>query len=154
MAKLIVGFSTRKKKNIITSLIQFFDNAPFDHVFTMVDDKVFQANFFGVGIVPFSEFSATHEIVETIGYDLTPEQALKYEGFVNGCVGKEYSQMQFLWIAANKYFHVNVESKNGTSKYICSELVADTLSFVLGFNFHRVHDYITPRWLRDFLKGL
>jgi len=151
--KLIVGFSTRKKKTIFNYLIEWFEKTPYSHAFTACNAKVFQANAHGVNIIKMSDFLELNYIIETVEFDLTPKQVQLYKGFVNGCVGKEYSQLQLVLIVLGKYLGIFFHSINGTKKYICSELCADTLSFVLKIHFPAIHDYITPRQLLNYLRS-
>lgn len=151
--KLYVGFSTRKKKLIGNILIEKVEGTPYSHVFLLKDGVVFQAGWpSGVGTVGIEEFKSHHNILELLEYDLSPEQSLLYDGFVKGCEGKLYSEVQILAIALAKYANVKFEKLNGTKKYICSELCADALNFLLGFKFKKQHDFITPLDLNQELK--
>lgn len=151
--KLTVGFSTRKKKNILNYLIEWFDKAPFSHAFIQFEGMVFQATGEGVHIVPLKEFLSQKVILKEVHFNVTSDESLKYIGFVHGCIGKEYSQIQLAIIALSKFLGLNPSSENGTKRYICSELCADVLNFVLGITFPEPHDYITPRDLFDYIKS-
>lgn len=151
--KLTVGFSTRKRKLPFNYLVEWFEGTPYSHTFISYEDQVFQATGKGVNIISKSEFLDLYLVFEEIEYELTEKQANLYEGFVNGCIGKEYSFLQLLMIVISTYFGLIYAPVNTTEKYICSELCADVLSFVLEMKFPKAHDYITPKELLKYLRS-
>lgn len=151
--KIVVGFSTGMRPNVFHSLIEWFDEAPFSHSFIAYNGQVFQATGIGVNIITMEEFLEINKIIEQVEFTLTAKQVNLYKGFVNGCVGKQYSMMQLLFIVLRKYLGMNFLAVNGTDKYICSELCADVLSFVLEMKFPKAHDYITPKELLKYLRS-
>ncbi|XGC82055.1 hypothetical protein ACES2L_06100 [Bdellovibrio bacteriovorus] len=112
---------------------------------------VFQAVNDGVETMPLDLFLKENVITEQVHYTLTDVQRLRLEGYVAGCIGKEYSQSQLLGIVISKWLGIEWKIfKNGTRKFICSELCANILTYVLGIYFGPA-DLITPIELRDHL---
>lgn len=152
--EIVVGFSTPRKFNILSWMIKWFEKSTFSHSFICIDHKVvFHATGDGVNLMPLSKFLERSKVQKQYFFKLDPYQEMRFDGFIKGCIGKEYSQAQLLLIVAEKYFGLINPKSNGFRKYICSELVADVMSYVFNWKFSEPHDFITPKELEAFLKG-
>lgn len=149
-------FTTKRKWNLFSWAVSFFEKVDFSHACIMYDTTIFQATGDGVHLMPLSEFWKINRTVHEITFLVDDFELQKIKSFAAGCVGKEYSTSQLIGIVALRWLKLRPESlkPNGTGKYICSELCADVASHALKMDFNRVHDYITPRELFEHLTRI
>lgn len=89
-------------------------------------EKVFEAADKGVTLTPFAPFASGHHIINHIQRRITVSEDYAL-GWIDGQVGKEYSELQLLYVG--KFIRWG---KNGRTKFICVELSIFTAQVLTG----------------------
>lgn len=148
--KYKICFTREIKPDFISRMIMKFLRSNYSHVMLGYEDIIYHATGKGVHSQTRKEFLAQgKEVVYSFLIDL-PLSPSELKSYMRGAEGKEYSNSQylgFLFPALQRYV------ANGKSKQICSELVCDVLAEFGNYEFPKMHDFMSPRDVYEFLSA-
>lgn len=159
MDQIIIGFSTKKKFNLFSCLIKWFDDSNYSHVYLRKKSKygeyVYQASGLSVNFMNIDTFLKSNDVVHEFVFDITEDDKYKILSFFIENAGRPYGMDQIFEIS--KILLLDKlgipESKrkpiNKNKKFICSELAAVILVDVLKKDLleKEVLDLVTPKKL-------
>jgi hypothetical protein len=158
MKKIVIGFSKAKSAWAIGSeIIAASEKRKYSHVYIMVRDTetmipmVYQASNGYVNCRPLVAFLSSHDVVAQYLLELDDAVYVQIMRFLKSNLGVPYSYAQILAIAIKKILHIQLNVRNQSAAYICSELGA-LVCQLSGISFGKNIDFITPSDLERVLK--
>jgi hypothetical protein len=138
MDKIIIGFSTSKKKNLFSSIIKYVDNTPYSHVYckfrsnSLDRDFVYHAARSFVHFYSMENFAKKNITFYEFEICITQDQKTKLMQMCIDKAGLQYGLWSVIGIGLVKFlknFKINTSNpfKDGSKTYFCSELVSSLL---------------------------
>lgn len=131
--------------DFVSSRIQKFLGTDYSHSAILVDgEHVYHATGKGFHRMPLLELLPGHAIRHRISFELEGEKAAYARGWLDGCIGIEYSNSQYLG-----FFFPLIRPflRNKRAKLICSEVVGEFMDECLGIRDYRLVccDFLSPK---------
>lgn len=164
MRTVSIGFSRPKSKFVPFSwAIRKVLNTPFSHVEIKFKadsfDRVliYQASGLAVNFMEETRFLEGHEICAEFSIEISDETYIKTVQFAIDNSGVPYGISQIfgiLYVKALALFGKRVKNPfaNGSSNYVCSELVAEILKEIICLDVEDDLDTISPKEVFELLK--
>ena len=160
--QIFVGFSTTKKFNIIASLIHFFEQRPYSHVYVRIPsqslgrDLIYEASGLSVHFNSKNSLLSRSKIIKEYAINVSPGTKVKVLQFAIDNLEKPYGGLQLvgmIWVILCRRFGWKHAKNPFHSGFICSELVAAVLK-ELGYTMPEDLNSVGPREVDDILKTL
>lgn len=161
MKSFVLGFSRVESWTAIGSrVIQLIESRPFSHAYiSYLDDDtdvemIAQASHGYVNLVNYNIFKQNNTIIDEYIIECSDEDFKSILKFIDLNLGKEYSQIQLLWIGLKKLFHIEMnQDLNKDAAFICSEW-ASRICQIAGIEVPGDLDYVTPSDLHEIIIKL
>jgi hypothetical protein len=149
---LEVYFMKESKPDLLSRLIMWWQGTNYSHVGFEYKGMLYHAIGNGVVWQKPEEYLHDHEVVLKKSVNLNCSVD-RFEGYLMGEIGKDYSELQLWRIVTQKaYSKVGIKMKsNGDAKRVCSEFVGMVLFL---FSKHKIsgdRDYWTPKCIEKAL---
>ena len=149
MKPLYIGASAEINPDFMSRMIMKFTKCKFSHLFIHDEETIYHSVDDGVGTEDYEEFLKTHHVwskpIELkVSYDY-------FRGYMKGTEGIGYSQSQYFGFILRRGFFRKL-FRNGKSKVICSEYVANTLNDCFGYRIANT-DWVEPKDVFNLVKG-
>jgi hypothetical protein len=131
--------------DFVSRRIQKFIDADYSHSAILVDgETIYHATGIGFHRIPLLELLPGHIIRHRIRFELEGEAGVFAKGWLEGCIGTEYSHSQYLGFF---FPFLRRFVDNNRAKTVCSEAVGDFMAECLGIRDHRLLncDFLSPR---------
>jgi len=151
-----IVFSRPTKFELFSWLIRKVQGTPYSHAAILVDGRLlYQSTRIGVHSTDFAEFEKTHVVwKKPIATKTTGLIGVNYAlGWLDGCIGCEYSQAQFVGFIFPKLRPLVI---NKRARRICSEFAADFLQDCCGVKVQKsmaTNDFVTPKDIWEALEN-
>jgi hypothetical protein len=156
--QIIVGFSKSKSIwKVGSQVIRSVEKVNFSHAYIRYECPitsvmlVAQASHGLVNQCNFDIFKLDNIIVEEYEIQCNMTQFVDMLKFTNLNLGKPYSTTQIILIGIKKLFHIEIETNNQDTKYICSEW-AYRICEMFGILYVGNLDYMTPSDLNKLVR--
>ena len=157
--KIYIGFS-RRKNNLFSRLIQFFEGTKYSHVYVRKQSKygeyVYQASGLAVNFTNINTFKEHNEIIYEFEFEITPEQKDHLLRFFISYCGVKYSyRLLFILstISILRKFGIYTNFKNKyKNDFVCSTLGALIYQKILGLEIPENWHFIFPKDLYKWLS--
>lgn len=145
MHTFAIAATAENKPDFVSACIMRFIAAPYSHIAIIApNDDVYHATGKGFHRIKLAELIDKRTMVHIAAFTLTPEEAARATGWLEGRLDTDYGELQYLGFFLpflRKWF------SNNKAKTICSEVGADFLVECLGYQGKWVcgRDFLTPK---------
>lgn len=138
------------KPNILSNGIMRFTHSTYSHLAILIPvADIYHAIGSGFQAATLPHVESDHVIVERAEFELSDEKLELALGWLKGRCGTEYSQAQYIGFLL-PYPWVRSVVANGKARTICSEIVADFIEEILGFECTPgVNDFLDPKTVME-----
>lgn len=145
-----VAFTKEKEPDFVSKMIMKFMGTNYSHVFFILDGYIYQSTGEGTHRCNLENYLETHVIVDEYMVALALMTPESFRSYMAGAKGKGYGHWQYLgfmfpWL--QKFV------TNGSSRQICSELVAEVLRDYRPMKLPKNADFMSPKDVNILLRG-
>lgn len=144
-----VAWTREKDPDWVSKEIMDFLDTDYSHVFFINDGFIYHATGEGVNKTPLDKYLETHIIVHERMLPLPLMTEDSFKAYMAGADSKEYGHLQYIGFIAP---WLQRFVKNGNTKQICSELIAEVGRDYGNLKLPKEQDFMSPKDVLDLLK--